>query len=147
MLGNTSEALGNRSEMPGTTSEALGNTSETLGNRSEMLGNTSETLGDRSEMPGNASETLGNRSGMPGNASEAFGNMSETLGNTSEMPERRPVLGQRGLFAFVVLRSRTYFAATGGFGAVIIGKSSVRKGVTGRPFIVVRLQTGLSAQA
>jgi hypothetical protein len=32
-------------------------------------------------------------------------------------------------------------------GWVIMGKSSLRKGVTGRPSVVKRLQTGLSAQA
>jgi len=33
------------------------------------------------------------------------------------------------------------------FGAVIIGKSSVRNGVRGRPFLEQTLQTGFSAQA
>ncbi len=42
-----------------------------------------------------------------------------------------------------------YFAgwAAIGVGLVIISKSSVRKGVTGRPSLLKRLHTGLSAQA
>ena len=38
-------------------------------------------------------------------------------------------------------------AGTGGFGFVVISKSSVRKGVTGRPSLLKRFATGLSAHA
>jgi len=37
--------------------------------------------------------------------------------------------------------------ATGGFGFVVLSKSSVRNGVTGRPSLLKRLHTGLSAHA
>ena len=37
--------------------------------------------------------------------------------------------------------------ATGGFGFVIISNSSVRNGTTGRPSLLKRLHTGLSAHA
>jgi hypothetical protein len=49
-------------------------------------------------------------------------------------------------------RSTVYRAVAGGggwifLGFVVISKSSVRNGVTGRPSVEKRLQTGLSAQA
>jgi hypothetical protein len=37
--------------------------------------------------------------------------------------------------------------ATGGFGFVVLSKSSVRNGVTGRPSLLRRFATGLSANA
>jgi hypothetical protein len=37
--------------------------------------------------------------------------------------------------------------ATGDFGFVVISKSSVRNGVTGRPSLLKRFATGLSAHA